>query len=111
MPLHASGDLRFGSGLEAYPAAAFVAPAWRQHRPRFSQPPMTTLVPAPSPRPQAATSVLLQTDNSFEKRSASILPRPWRNQAHIHRLELKFRLVGIRGEIGFSRLQPVLVIA
>ena len=40
-----------------------------------------------------------------------ILPRPWRNQRHIHRLELKLRLIRIRREICLRRLQEILVVA
>ena len=40
-----------------------------------------------------------------------ILPRPRRNQRHIHRFELKLRLVRIRRKICFRRLQEILVVA
>src|SRR2546427_3532870 len=45
------------------------------------------------------------------QKSASILPRPWRNQRSVHRLELEARLIDIGSEGRFGRLQPVLVIA
>src|SRR5579871_1615808 len=41
----------------------------------------------------------------------SILPRTWRNQRYIHRLELELRFVRVRSEICFCSLQPVLVVA
>src|SRR2546428_3384627 len=44
------------------------------------------------------------------QKSASILPRPWRNQRSVHRLELEARLIDIGGEGRFGGLQPILVI-
>ena len=46
-----------------------------------------------------------------EERLRSVLPRPRRDQAYIHRFEVEFRLVGIGSEIGFRGFQPVFVVA
>src|SRR5215467_8947240 len=40
-----------------------------------------------------------------------VLPGPGWNQTHVHRFELKLRLVRIRGEIRLGGFQPVLVVA
>src|ERR1043165_6147113 len=41
----------------------------------------------------------------------SIFSRAWRNQRHIHRLKLKFWLVGIGRKVRLRRFEPVLIIA
>jgi len=48
---------------------------------------------------------------SYTLNGSLVLSRPWRDQAHIHRLELKPWLVGIGSECCFGSLQPVLVVA
>src|SRR5882724_3820138 len=41
----------------------------------------------------------------------SVLPRTWRDQRNIHRLEFKTRFIRIRGEVCLGCLQPVFVVA
>src|SRR5712692_10145465 len=48
----------------------------------------------------------------YDKSLRHVVPSlPRRNQRYVYRLELKLRLVRIRREACFGRLQPVLVIA